>query len=234
MTDSIQQPVPSTFARPVSGRDVIVVTLLSLAGAAVGVAVLAGFIVWRGAAAAPWGLAVLGVTMLVGLALGLRVRGIRGRDVGLVKPARPLRLLWQIPVAWLVPLVVGGALARLLLGDAANETNTAAVTDAAADPVALAAALATAVVFAPLTEEILFRRVLLGWLEGRWGRMVAVIVTALLFGAVHGIPAVIVVMAFLGASLALLTVDQRSIVPALVVHMLNNAVATGLALTVLG
>lgn len=232
MPPSRPRTASPAFARPVTGRDALVITLLALVGVVVGAAIFVGLIVWR-EETAPWGLGVLGVTMLAGLALGLKLRDFRARDVGLVKPARPIHLLWQIPVAWLAPLTVGGAASMLLLGPAAQETNTEAITDAAVDPGALAAAVVTAVVLAPVTEEILFRRVLLGWLEGKWGRVVAVIVTALVFGVVHGIPAVIIVMACLGASLALLTINQRSIWPSLAVHMLNNAVAATVALTLL-
>ncbi|WP_448851980.1 CPBP family intramembrane glutamic endopeptidase [Corynebacterium sp. 335C] len=205
-----------------------------LAGVAAGVAVAVAAAIAAGPAAMGWALPVLGVTMLAGLALGLRLRGLRAGDLGLAAPARPWHLLWQIPLAWLSPVLLGGTVVTLLPGDMAEQTNTAAVTDAAADPLLLAGVVATAVLLAPLAEEILFRRVLLGWAEGRFGLPAAVAGTAVLFGVAHGIPAVMVLMTCLGASLALLTAAQRSIVPALAVHMLNNAVACGVALSLMG
>lgn len=45
-----------------------------------------------------------------------------------------------------------------------------------------------AVVLAPLSEELMFRVILQGWLLARWPRHAAIVGTALLFAAVHGWP----------------------------------------------
>lgn len=83
------------------------------------------------------------------------------------------------------------------------------------------------VIAAPISEEVCFRGFLFGGLRERLPRIAAALVSALIFGALHattGISAVPALIAF-GFILALLYEKTGSIVPGILLHMLNNSVA---------
>lgn len=83
------------------------------------------------------------------------------------------------------------------------------------------------VVAAPVSEEICFRGMLYGGLRERLPRWGAALIAGLLFGALHaltGVSAVPPLVAF-GVVLCLLYEKTGSIVPGILVHMLNNSVA---------
>jgi len=80
---------------------------------------------------------------------------------------------------------------------------------------------------APVSEELCFRGMLFGGLRNHMPRLAAALVSALIFGALHaltGLSAVPPLIAF-GFILALLYEQTGSIVPGIVLHMLNNSVA---------
>jgi membrane protease YdiL (CAAX protease family) len=82
-------------------------------------------------------------------------------------------------------------------------------------------------VAAPICEETCFRGMLFGGLRERLPRLAAALISALIFGGLHattGVSAVPVLVAF-GFILALLYEKTGSIVPGILLHMLNNSVA---------
>lgn len=83
------------------------------------------------------------------------------------------------------------------------------------------------VIAAPISEEVCFRGMLFGGLRERLPRLAAALISALIFGGLHaltGISAVPPLIAF-GFILALLYEKTGSIVPGVLLHMLNNSVA---------
>jgi membrane protease YdiL (CAAX protease family) len=83
------------------------------------------------------------------------------------------------------------------------------------------------VIAAPISEELCFRGMLYGGLRTRLPRYPAALVTGLIFGGLHattGISAVPPLIVF-GFLLALLYEKTGSIVPGIMLHMLNNVVA---------
>jgi membrane protease YdiL (CAAX protease family) len=83
------------------------------------------------------------------------------------------------------------------------------------------------VVAAPVSEEICFRGMLFGGLREKLPRLVAALLCGLIFGALHaltGITAVPPLIVF-GFLLALLYERTGSILPGMILHMLNNIVA---------
>ena len=83
------------------------------------------------------------------------------------------------------------------------------------------------VIAAPISEEICFRGMLYGGLRERFPMIVAALIAGLVFGALHaltGLSAVPPLIAF-GLVLCLLYERTGSIVPGIVLHMLNNSVA---------
>lgn len=80
---------------------------------------------------------------------------------------------------------------------------------------------------APVSEEVCFRGMLFGGLRERLPRIGAALISALIFGGLHaltGVSAVPPLIAF-GFVLALLYEKTGSIVPGILLHMLNNSVA---------
>lgn len=82
-------------------------------------------------------------------------------------------------------------------------------------------------VAAPISEEVCFRGMLFGGLRERLPRLAAALISALIFGGLHattGISAVPPLIMF-GFVLALLYEKTGSVVPGILLHMLNNSVA---------
>jgi membrane protease YdiL (CAAX protease family) len=80
---------------------------------------------------------------------------------------------------------------------------------------------------APISEEVCFRGMLFGGLRERLPRLAAALISALIFGGLHattGISAVPPLIIF-GLVLALLYEKTGSIIPGILLHMLNNSVA---------
>jgi len=83
------------------------------------------------------------------------------------------------------------------------------------------------VLAAPVSEEICFRGMLFGGLRERWPRIGAALLSGLIFGGLHATTGVTAVppLIFFGFALALLYEKTGSIVPGIILHMLNNSVA---------
>ncbi len=84
-------------------------------------------------------------------------------------------------------------------------------------------------VLAPVVEELIFRGVVYGYVEGRFGGMAALIVSALLFAAAHIEPAHVAVVLPTGILLGWARMRTGSTWPAIAAHIANNTVATVLA-----
>jgi CAAX protease family protein len=79
----------------------------------------------------------------------------------------------------------------------------------------------------PICEETCFRGMLFGGMRERMPRIAAALVSGLIFGGLHattGVTAVPPLMAF-GVILALLYERTGSIIPGILLHMLNNSIA---------
>jgi len=80
----------------------------------------------------------------------------------------------------------------------------------------------TALVLAPLFEEVIFRGLLYA-LFRRWGRWTAILATAALFGLVHvDAPTACLPLAVLGGVLAWIVESTGSLVPSITAHMAFN------------
>ena len=96
-------------------------------------------------------------------------------------------------------------------------------------PVAIAIVVITAVIAAPIAEELFFRRILLGWIDARvpsTGGSVAILASAILFGLSHwGQGLAWIPLVLLGIALGELAWRRGSLMPAILLHALFNAVA---------
>ncbi len=85
--------------------------------------------------------------------------------------------------------------------------------------------VALVVVVVPFVEELVFRGVLLDALRERVGPVGAVLVTAGLFGLMHGEPSIVVATTLLGGVLGVLRLRSGSIWPPVALHAANNGLA---------
>lgn len=87
--------------------------------------------------------------------------------------------------------------------------------------------LLSALVVAPITEEFLFRGVLLHRWGTKWGIRPAIVLTSIFFGVLHSN---LVGLFVFGVVMSLLYLRTRSLLVPMLAHALNNAIASGLEL----
>jgi hypothetical protein len=123
-----------------------------------------------------------------------------------------------------------GPLLRLAPPDPGRELH--ALVDRGLGPVGIALLVFAAVILAPIGEETLFRGVLLPWLRRFLGPDAAVWVSAVLFGIGHlryGFYLSTIVV--YGLVLGWARLHTGNLRASIVLHMIINAVATGVALS---
>ena len=179
----------------------------------------------------------LGTIMPVALALSVVVPTAalvyylkrRGISLGFVPLGRRgWHLLWQAP---LVILAAGTAAAIVgpLLGLSPSENTSAAD----GRGVMVVVSLACYLLLAPLVEEIVFRRLLMGYLDRSVPAFASVILSSLVFGVAHIAPPVMVYATFLGMGCALVTRFHNSLRAGFIVHLVNNVAVQLIAVSAL-
>jgi membrane protease YdiL (CAAX protease family) len=161
-------------------------------------------------------------------ALGLRSsRWVRWSALGAVAAAVvvPLATASEHLAVYLLGLIEGPAQAAARAAAENLDDPLQPVMDSLSGIAPTAWFLILLAVAVPIGEEVFFRGFVYGGLRNRWGVIVATLGSAAFFAAVHmqivhGLPIFI-----LGLVLALLYERTRSLVPAMVVHALNNVLA---------
>ncbi|MHB1455910.1 MAG: CPBP family intramembrane glutamic endopeptidase [Armatimonadota bacterium] len=77
---------------------------------------------------------------------------------------------------------------------------------------------------APIFEEIFFRGVLLTSLRARWGTLIAIGVSSIIFAFLHPFPGSFVPIFMLGAIFATLAYERSSLIPGMIAHSMNNTI----------
>lgn len=161
---------------------------------------------------------VSGLLTLGSVCLLFRLRRRKLRQELWLRPVSARVLAWSAAMAfclyWLVTLVMG-LLPASWLDDYADAS--AGLTEAGLLPF-----LATAIV-APVVEEVIFRGLIYTRLQRALSSGAAMIVSAAIFGACHGDFIWFCYAFFLGLVFALLVRSTRSILPALLMHVVFNA-----------
>lgn len=80
-------------------------------------------------------------------------------------------------------------------------------------------------VLVPIAEEVVFRGVLYGWLRQDMSPTASTLISSIAFGLAHGISLNGIMTFFHGIGLAILYEKSGSILPGIVVHAVNNAIA---------
>ncbi len=91
-------------------------------------------------------------------------------------------------------------------------------------------AMLAALVVAPIVEEILFRGLLQRWLVKKWGPWIGILVASAVFGLVHRIPQQMVAGFCMGAILGWTYWRTGSLLSAMLLHAINNALSVFLTL----
>lgn len=92
-------------------------------------------------------------------------------------------------------------------------------------PSVYAADIFGAIVLAPIGEELIYRGIVLRC-SAKVSQRFAIFFSAFIFGIMHGNPYQFVLGFLIGIPLAIITIKTGSIVPAIICHMVNNAVAS--------
>ena len=147
------------------------------------------------------------------------VQLIRTKDFGFGRAAQYCligMLIWSLSVY-----------CAMLLGDLFEDHGIEIYTDFsgyATSPLATAVDFVYSVVIAPITEELLFRGVMLRTLS-KANQRFAIFASAAFFGLVHGNIPQFVLTFTLGIFLAHITMKHGSIIPAIIVHMFVNSLS---------
>ena len=166
------------------------------------------------------------VVPTAGLVYYLKQRGISLGFLPLGR--RGWHLLWQVPLAIFVA-GVAAAIVGPLFGLSPSENTSAAD----GRGVMVVVSLACYLFLAPLIEEIVFRRLLMGYLDRSVPAIASVLFSSVLFGAAHIAPPVIVYATFLGMGCALVTRFHNSLRAGLILHFVNNLTVQLIAISAL-
>ena len=174
----------------------------------------------------PAGLALSVVVPTAALVYYLKRRGISLGFLPLGR--RGWHLLWQVPLAVLVA-GIAAAIVGPLMGISPSENTSAAD----GRGVMVVVSLACYLLLAPLVEEIVFRRLLMGYLDRSVPAFASVILSSLIFGLAHIAPPVMVYATFIGMGCALVTRFHNSLRAGFVLHLVNNVVVQLIAISAL-
>lgn len=235
--DPVSAARSQTFERDVTGLDVVLALLaIVLAPAAVVVLLIAAGVSLEQDSLI--GMSVPLATFVACFAAwgALVRRGWSWPDLGFVRASRSLwHLLWEVPLIWIAAVLLT-ILIGTQVGLEPSGADTGSSSEAASLRLGLVALLITAMcltVLIPALEEIVFRRVLLGWLEQRVGITLAVVGSALVFGLVHIAPPVVLLQSLIGLGAAVLVRGHGTLWASLTLHGLNNGIVTVAVLTAL-
>jgi membrane protease YdiL (CAAX protease family) len=148
---------------------------------------------------------------------------------GLRRPAVGAAIRWTL-IAWAAFFAVSAIWAQLL--DISESDDLPQELGVDSSTAALIAVAVLVCVVAPIAEEIFFRAFCFTALRRTLGMLPGALLTGIIFGAIHlggtEIEFIVPLMVF-GFFLCLLYVKTGSILPCIVLHALNNALALGVS-----
>lgn len=90
--------------------------------------------------------------------------------------------------------------------------------------------IACVAILGPILEELLFRGAITKVLLKKYNPVAAILISGLIFGIFHMNPAQIVVATLIGFVLAWIYYKTRSLIPCILIHILNNSLSVYLSL----
>lgn len=170
-------------------------------------------------------LAIFGGLLMVGRALG-KTWG----ELGFRRPTGGWLLGGVFLSIMLLPIRI---LVVLLILGIPNDEATGSETFVELDSwfwLAFVVFLLTAIALAPLTEELVFRSVLYGWMRRTGSIIGAAVISGILFGLAHFDIRMALANSIMGVALALAYEHSRSLWVPIMMHFINNLIAGGLLL----
>lgn len=152
-------------------------------------------------------------TIALVLYLRRRNRPLGFRPLG----KRGWHLVWQVPVA-----IVGSAVCTSIVAPLLGIESTGASSPVGAGSSLVVFTLGAYLLIGPFLEEVVFRRLIMGYLDTLMPALASVLLTSLVFGLAHIAPAAIIYTFFGGLAFALVTRWHRSLWAGFIVHMCNN------------
>ena len=231
-------PAPAAVAAPISARlHGLDLVLTLVAGGLCLVAALYSLKVLLGPARLalvakgqdPPAMILLFTVFFAAVALAVWVGVVRhGRAATDLLGLRPFALRWW----WLAPLctlllsvVLDEGLLRLVRGvsglDLTPQTSHVIAALATTLPLALSATVAIGLL-GPFAEELLFRGLIYGYVDGRFGERAAWATSSILFAAAHAEPAHIALVLPIGILLGWVRMRSASLWPCVLAHVINN------------
>lgn len=177
-------------------------------------------------------LAALAATFAVMVpAVGLAVVRHGRHAVALLGLDRPGgRWLWILPIITLILSFAGDDailwLVHQVLEEEPEPSIVALMASLATTPLLTLLTVLVAGVIGPVAEELIFRGLIYGYVEGRFGGVAAVIVSAVLFAAAHVEPAHVAVVLPMGLLFGWARMRSKSTWPTIAAHVANNTAAT--------
>jgi membrane protease YdiL (CAAX protease family) len=168
--------------------------------------------------------------ILVGILLLIVHGGPARALLALRRPPSWLRAAGLMLVVLVAVWILGVALDPFL--HAGDEQGLVPETWRSQEAAPFAANLALTMTFVPVVEELLFRGAGYSLLFARYGKEVAIVGTAVLFGLMHGLVFALPLLVAFGLGLAWLRYRTASVYPGMVLHGLFNGLAIILAVTV--
>lgn len=155
-----------------------------------------------------------------GRGLSLRQLGLGAMPPGWLKRGT----LWGAGA--ILPAILINAITLILIG--AEETNPQVELLAPAGPSlwGFLVILPLVSILVPFVEELAFRGVLYGWLRQQLPQGLAILISAVIFAAAHGIPQLMPALILVGLLLARLRELENSLWPCIAMHGVFNAVMT--------
>jgi hypothetical protein len=172
------------------------------------------------------------LTMLVYLSLLLGIYLFAARKagwaaVGLVPV--PNKTLLLVPLLLVLVLtgmiVINLSLAYLSGGTFENPQVEALTGGSALSPLTLVLLLLLVAVVVPIVEELFFRGMIYPLLRYRWGAGIAIGTSAAIFAVFHFVPLLMPALFFVGLILGYLREQSGSVLPGVLLHAMQNAIA---------
>ena len=86
----------------------------------------------------------------------------------------------------------------------------------------------TAIISAPILEELLCRGLIFETLHKRWGKLISILVSALFFGVIHSDVATSFIAIVSGIIFGIIYIRTSSLYTTIIIHAINNAMAVAL------
>ena len=139
-------------------------------------------------------------------------------------------ILWIVAGVFLAYIAqfIAGLIEINLLGVTQNSANTQMIIEVTR---AIPVFMVVPALIAPIVEEIIFRKIIFGMLYKKMNFFIAAIISALVFGIIHGEPEHILIYSSMGFVFSYLYVKTKRIIVPIIVHMTLNTISVAIQLS---